>query len=57
MDFAKRTVVMLMMLFFVVQGLSGQERAIDHAPIGVMGDHYHGTVSYIHLTLPTICSV
>ena len=42
MDFAKRTVVMLMMLFFVVQGLSGQERAIDHAPIGVMGDHYHG---------------
>lgn len=42
MGFVKRTVVVVLMLLFVVQGLAGQERAIAHAPIGVMGDHYHG---------------
>lgn len=35
-------VVAAFVVFFCCMEVSGQERAIDHAPIGVMGDHYHG---------------
>lgn len=32
----------LLFVFYVTDTVQGQERAISHAPIGVMGDHYHG---------------
>ena len=38
------TRLILLIVFFALGRTDGhaQERAIDHAPIGVMGDHYHG---------------
>ena len=34
-------VVLCGSMFLLFQPVKGEERAIDHAPIGVVGDHYH----------------
>ena len=33
---------LLLFIFHTTNVIQAQERAIDHAPIGVMGDHFHG---------------
>ncbi len=37
-----RVVAAAVLLLCAIDTLEAQERAITHAPIGVMGDHYHG---------------
>lgn len=39
---AKQIITGTMVLLWSFHPVVAQERAITHAPIGVMGDHYHG---------------